>query len=477
MKYRFRLPVIMATLMVVLLSQTGCKENTLINSQVSPSDNKLGVYDTSLSCITHTYYDDTAVTSVYISGLATYQGVGSMVDPFFGTLTAATHFQVVPVNASNAVYTDKTIDSAVIVLPYSGFSYGDTADQNAAISYQAFFMNELLGANSVIYSYETKQIDAVRPLSEPKSVNIYRLKDSIEVAGKKYQPGVRMKLNLSVLLSRLQPALTAATNAPATANTAFLDVFKGVCVKVADARQVTSAVPYFRMDGNTDYSSAGIIVYYHSNSGPADTLTQRYFFNGENCGFYNKVSRSYGRYPVSNLYNSTQPNDSIIALQNQPGAYLDIVIPGISSLPSGVINKAELQLTLLPAYMNNFEAPDRIFPRIVSNGRYPEGTSAGGRYNIADAYPLTSITPFAILGGKLSEDLRSGVTVKTYNIGIPREVMRSRAYGNDTIHLNLRNVISGTQDFIGAYRMIAAGGNHPNPIYRAKLFVVYSSLK
>ena len=200
MKYRFRLPVIMATLMVVLLSQTGCKENTLINSQVSPSDNKLGVYDTSLSCITHTYYDDTAVTSVYISGLATYQGVGSMVDPFFGTLTAATHFQVVPVNASNAVYTDKTIDSAVLVLPYSGFSYGDTADQNAAISYQAFFMNELLGANSVIYSYETKQIDAVRPLSDPKSVNIYKLKDSIEVAGKKYQPGVRMKLNLSVLL-------------------------------------------------------------------------------------------------------------------------------------------------------------------------------------------------------------------------------------------------------------------------------------
>ncbi len=477
MKYRFRLPVILATAVVALLSQTGCKENTLINSQVSPSDNKLGVYDTSLSCITHTYYDDTAITSVHVSGLATYQGVGSMEDPFFGTMNAATHFQVVPVNASIAVFTDKTIDSAVLVLPYSGFTYGDTADQNASISYQAFFMNELLAANSVIYSYETKQIDAVRPLSEPISVNIYKLKDSLQVAGKKYQPGVRMKLNLPVLLSRLQPALTAATNAPATANTAFQEVFKGVCVKVADTRQVTSALPYFRMDGNSDYSSAGIIVYSHSNTGAADTLTQRYFFNGENCGFYNKVSRSYGRYPVSNLYNSTQVNDSIIGLQNQPGAYIDVVIPGISSLPSGVINKAELQLTLLPAYTNKFESPERIFPRIVSNGRYPDGTSAGGRYNVADAYPLTSLTPFAILGGTQREVVRSGVTVNTYNIGIPREVMRSRASGNDTIHLNLRNVISGTQDFIGAYRMIAAGGNHPNPLYRAKLFVVYSSLK
>jgi len=476
LKYRFRLPVVLATLSVVLFSQIGCKESTLINSQVSPSDNKLGVYDTSLSCITRTFYDDTSITSLHISGLSTYQGVGNFTDPFFGTMNSSTYFQVIPVNASIAVYENKTIDSAVLILPYSGFSFGDTADKDATIAYQAFFMNELMAAKSVIYSYETKQIDAVRPLSEPVSVNIYNLKDSLEVAGKRYHPGVRMRLNLPVLLNRLQPALTAATNAPAIANTAFSDVFKGLCVKVADTRKTASAIPYFRLDGNTDYSSAGIIVYYHSNSGPADTLTQRYFFNGDNCGFYNKVARSYGRFPVSNLYNSLQPNDSIIALQNQPGAYIDVVIPGISSLPQGVINKAELQLTLLPAYNNNFEAPDRIFPRIVSNGKYPDGTSAGGKYNVADAYPLTSNSPFAILGGKQTEAERNGVKVKTYNIGIPREVMRSRTYGNDTIHLNIRNIILGTQDFIGAYRMIVGGGNHPNPVYRAKLFVVYSSL-
>ncbi len=472
LNHRFSLPVLLAVLCITVITQTGCRENTLINSKISPSDSEIGVYSTSLPCITHTYYDDTAVTGLYFAGFPVYQGVGVINDPFFGTMNGATNFQLLPVNPSIAIYDNMTIDSAVLVLPYSGFTYGDTADQSLTQSYQAFFLNEDIKANTVYYSYTTKSVNVASPLSDPATVNIYHLKDSISVKGKNYHSALRLKLKTAVLLSRLLPALTAATNNPSTANAAFNDVFKGVCVRPTNANQSTKAYPFFRLDGNSDYTGAGILVYYHPNASPTvDTLSQRYFFAGESCGFLNSVTRSYSHSPVNALLTSVQANDSIIALQNQPGPNIDIVIPGLKSLPSGMINKAELQLCLLPAYKDSkFAPPARIFPYGAGNGTYPAGVLTGVTYNVADASSVGSID--GILDGRLHTFKRDGIDVETFTIDIPREVMVSRAAKNDTLHLH----ITGSQNFIGAFRMVAGGGNHPNPLYRAKLFVVYSSL-
>jgi hypothetical protein len=175
------------------------------------------------------------------------------------------------------------------------------------------------------------------------------------------------------------------------------------------------------------------------------------------------------------LLNSKQPNDEIIALQNQPGASLDIVIPGIKSLPVGIINQATLQFTMLPGNEYNpplFEAPQRLYPVGVGNGVYPAGVNAGVVYNVADRYPLYSLTPFNVLDGRMHTTTVGGITLNSFTINIPREVMTSISAKNDTLHLH----ISGTQDFYGAFHMVAGGGNYPDPLYRAKLNVVYSKL-
>jgi hypothetical protein len=470
LKYSFRWVLLPALIVAVLFTQTGCKENTLINAQVSPSDDEIGVYSTSLTCITHTYFDDTGVMGLYIPNSNNYMGVGALTDDFFGTMTGAANFQVLPEHPSIAVYNDMTIDSAVLIMPYSGYTFGDTSDQSATQTYQAFLLTEDVTPNTLYYSFTSKAIDVAKPLSEPVSVNLYHLKDSVSVNNVNYHPGLRLKLNLQTLLTRLLPALTLATN-NADPNPAFHSIFKGVCLKVGNSNQFTKAYPFFRLDGTTDYSGAGILVYYHPNgSAGNDSLHHRYFFNSENCGFFNNVKKSYSHYPVNSLFTSVQANDSVIALQNQPGANLDILITGINSLPSGVINKAELQLTLLPGYHNNFTVPTRLYPLRISNGVYPAGTIAGGSYNVEDRYPESS--RITILDGHIHDFTRDGVNVQTYTIGLPREIMSCRAAKNDTLHLRL----TGTQDFIGAYRAVLGGGNHPNPVYRAKLFVVYSSL-
>jgi hypothetical protein len=157
-----------------------------------------------------------------------------------------------------------------------------------------------------------------------------------------------------------------------------------------------------------------------------------------------------------------------------------VIIPGISKLPAGIINKAELQLTLLPGYGNKIGvngdsillAPERLNPTGVANTTYPTGVGAGLLYNIADLYPLYSSTPINVIDGTLYNPY-PGTSLAKFTVNVPREVMASIAAKNDTIHLHL----DGTQDYYGAFHMVAGGGSYPDSNYRAKLFVVYSKLK
>jgi hypothetical protein len=103
---------------------------------------------------------------------------------------------------------------------------------------------------------------------------------------------------------------------------------------------------------------------------------------------------------------------------------------------------------------------------------YPSGTAAGAVVEVNDRYPTTSLTPFSILDGQLYTLKRDNKDVRVYSLGLPREIMGCIAAGQDTLHLR----ITGTQDYVGAYRAVLGGGNHPNSLYKAKLFVVYSKL-
>ena len=476
MNYRFiNLRVVLLFIVIAALAQAGCRENTLINSKVAPSGNAAGVWDTTFACITHTYYDDTVVTSTNIGGLSIYQGVGAISDPFFGTMTGATYFQVIPFNYSSSLYDNTSVDSVVLLLPFSGFTYGDTTTRNLTQKYHVFYMASGLTYDSAYFSYNTKPVDEVTPLSDPTAVSLYHLADTFSVAGVYYTKGLRIRLNTTAFMNRIAPA-QAILSSSTTPQADFVKLFNGLCVRVADPTQTNTAIPYVRLDGSNLYDRAGVNVYYHhTNVAPVDTVVENYYFDPAYCAHFNSISNSFASAPVNNLYHSTQANDSIVALQNQPGASIDVVIPGLNKMPKGVINKAELQFTLLPNYLYSnllLQGPEKIYPLGIGNGKYPIGVTNGVAYSVLDRYPLTSLTPLGVLDGFVHTFVRNGTTVATYTIDIPREVMASVAAKNDTIHLH----INGTQDYYGAFHMVAGGGSYPDTLYRPKLFVVYSKL-
>ncbi len=467
------LRVIFIFLFAAIITQTGCKENTLINSKVLPSNTKAGVFDTSLSCITHTYFDDTVVTSTNIGGLDIYQAVGNITDPFFGSTKGSTYFQIIPTTYNSSLYDNTAIDSVVLVLPYSGFTFGDTAS-TLTQTYQVFGIsdNGKLSPDSAYYSYNVKDIDAGTPLSAPTTVDLKSLADTFSVNGVYYTRGLHIRLDQQAFMNRIADGQAILTSSSSPAKD-FINQFNGICVKVAEPSVANTAIPYFRLNGSNIYDQAGVVVYYHhTNVSTPDTLVEPYYFATSTCAHFNSIAKTYSGSPVNNLYQSSQGNDSIIAIQNLPGSAVDVQIPGISKLPEGVIVKAELQLTLLPYYQNNYAIPEKLYALGIANGTYPAGISAGLAYNVLDRYPLTSLTPLAVLDGYVHAITRGGQTLQTYTIDIPREVVASKAAGNDVLHLH----INGTQDFYGAFRMVAAGGGYPDALYRPRLFVVYSKL-
>ncbi len=476
-------PIIMFLFIVAIITGS-CKENTLINAKVSPSSNQINVYQTSLACITHTYFDDTAQTSTDLSGVPIYQAVGSVTDPFFGTMTGATFFQVIPAITSGSFFDLNSIDSAILVLPYSGFTFGDTGNTTLTQTYQVFYMTDSLTSIFTPYfSYNTKSVDLAYPLSKPYTINLHNLQDSFSTTGVliKNYPGLRIPLDTNALLSHLKPAQAAILPSSSTPFADFIASFKGICVRVADTRQSPAAIPYFQLDGSTVYTQAGILVYYHVKGAaipvPDTSLLTSYYFSTGNCAHFNSISRSYSHFPVNNLFNSTQANDSIIALQYQPGASIDVVIPGLAHLPAGVINKAELQLCLLPGSYNpgNFQLPDKLYPNGIGNANYPGYPILPGlSYILSDYFPTGSVSPLSVLDGYYHGNISHGnrQNIATFTIDIPREVMTSIKAHNDTLHLH----INGTQDFYGGFHMVAAGGSYSDTALRPRLFVVYSKL-
>ncbi|NCX95593.1 MAG: DUF4270 family protein [Chitinophagia bacterium] len=462
---------LLVAIAIIWLGLAGCKENTLINSSIVPNNDSTSLQSITLGCITHSFFDKDVVTSVNISGINVNQAVGCMQDSFFGGTVASTYFQLLNPNIGAAPFdTTYHFDSAFLFIPYSGFSYGDTSDYNATQTYQVYTPLDTLGYSTYYYPDAYKTMDMTNPLSDPITVNVHNLADSVTINGKKYSPGLRLKLKVLPTLSKINHALFYSQNADNKIQ-AFIDDFKGICLRPADTRSTGKVIPYFRLNGSTLYEEAAIVLHYH-RIGDADTVLE-YFHGRSYCAHFNSITKSYSRSPVNALYTSTQVNDSIVAIQNMPGSSIDVVIPDINKIPkNAVINKVELQISFLPSYNNTkYALPQQLFVTGIGNGTYPAGIPAGSKYDIEDRKPITSLSPYSILDGN-SHALGSPA-ITTYTIGIPREYMASLAAQNNSLHLQ----VHGSQVYYGALRMLAAGGSYSNPRYQTKLFIVYSTIK
>lgn len=450
---------------------TSCKENSLIRTDVVPAVDNITVFGTdTLTLHTKTVLDDTVVTNAFSSGLPVYVGVGKIsFDPFFGSTSSSFYFQVRPPQDNFSIdQTRYQIDSAVLVLPYSGFSFGDTTNSAGTQTFKAYRMKERIYFDSTYYANMSPRAIDANPIASltvslPDLVRSYR--DSVIVLGRKRPTHLRLRLNADVLNE-----MVSKLGGPEYANTAsFLDFFNGIHIA---AENMGNTIPYFRLTGDDIYTRAGILMYYHTNNGGGavtDTLIASFPFDPTatqtKTGYCSRITKDYNGTPVKALFESTATSENIAAIQSLPGAAMEVIVPHVKNLPRCIVNKAELVISQVASPLDVlFQPPSRIYPLVVDE--------YGQKSNIADRYPFSSAAALFFIDGNLRVNIVDGILVNQYVLNLPRELQN--AIVEQRKELKLR--INGTQTFLGANRVTVAGSQYAKPSLRVKLNVVYTKL-
>jgi hypothetical protein len=448
-----------------------CKENTIIRTDVVPAVDNITVFGTdTLTLLTKSVQDDTIVTNAYSSSFPVIVGAGNIsFDPYFGKTNSSFYFQIRPPQDKYSFDQAKyQIDSAMVILPYSGFSFGDTSNSAGSITFKAYRMREKIFFDSIYYANSPAKSIESTPFA---SSTIYlpelikSVRDSTIVGGKKRAAHIRLKIN-----NDLVNELINRSGTPDFDNNAnFINYFNGIFI---NTELGGNTIPYFVLSGDDIYSKAGILLYYHTKNSSGlitDSLTSSFPFDPKSTqtktAFFSRVIKDYTGTPAKEHFNSTATTESTIIIQNAPGAAIDVRIPYIKNLPKCIVNKAELVITQVPSPLDGiYMPPTRIYPQVIDE--------YGNRTNIADRYPLSSNAALFFIDGNKRSAIVNGQIVTQYSINLPRELQNAIVEQKKELRLRL----NGTQTFIGAYRLTAGGSSYSQPAFRIKLNVVYTKL-
>ncbi len=447
-----------------MLTLGSCKEDTIIKSSLTPAVDNIHTFgigpdfnngSDTITMLTSTVFQDSVITSTRGNGFPIYHALGYTKDPFAGTTAASIYMQFVPTTANLTLA--QTPDSLVLILPYAGFTWGDTSVQQTH-NIKVYTINEGFSKDSTFYSYSSKSTDATLAGTATLVTGKYNtggVQDSVAVgknARFKAAPHLRIRLT-DAFRDRFKALLAADSTYPA-----FVTQFPGLYI-MADSGMSAASLPYFRLNGGAEvYGSASLLAYTPGN----DSTPIQFPYLETYAAHFNRIRRNYTGYPIAGLLSGG--TQQTVAMQNAPGAAIDLQLPFIQSLPRNVIiNKAEIAFVQVPTVYDDakFFPPARIYAQGIN--------STGGQYTIADRYPINDQS-LNFIDGTPSAATKGGTAVTVYRLNIPREVQQAIVAGSSGLHLR----IGGTVNFPAAYRVVLGSRGNSNVIYRPTINIIYS---
>ncbi len=412
-----------------------CKKPTLDDTALIPDDN-LGLnYTDTLSLKTTVVEDD----SIDVSG-ATLALLGSMNDPLLGS-THASFYIPFTLRSNNFAFDDTTVtlDSVALMLWYYPPGYGDWRVPQTVEVYER--------AEDIVDSvnYFSDQTFAVKPNPVGTKTFIPNTKDTLKINGITYPPSLRIRLSNS-FGEKFTSASGTADFADAESFRAF---FKGLYITTSRGGGGLGVMAFDPFVGGVQ-----IVVYCHDVEG---NDTSNYF-----PALPDLVVNHY-----EHDYRSVQIHaneDSVVYIQGLAGLYTKVVVPNLRNLGNILINKAELEVTVLPESLDNdtvFTPPAKL-TLLMSDSL--------GNFN--GITPDQSF-PSTIFGGNKEEDTDSVTNEKL----IKYKFSLSRYY---------QQVASGERKDFGIFilpdkryqvpdRIVAGGGG--NSKYALKLNLVYDIIE
>lgn len=346
------------TLLISLFALGACENPSGIGLEVDP-DIALSS-DTSFSnVVTQLLKEDSIITSGTERSVLAY-----FKDPVFGITTSNMALAATLPNSSLKFGTAPVLDSAVLVLPFSGF-YGDSL--NSTFTAEVRQLNELLYFTTPKAYYNTKIWSKKDPIIGSGSFTA-NYKDSITLpdirAGladtvRKVPAQIRIKLDPNFITNNI----INADSANLASSEAFANYFKGLYVSLKQS-SITNNGGFFLFDTRTQGGARIDLFYKNTNAaGTRDTVTVAFPINGVSGNAVSEITWNINNTPVKTALENNINNPTLY-LKGLAGTKVKVSFPNINSLKSlgtnVVINRAELIISVV----NGTQTPYKPLPAL-----------------------------------------------------------------------------------------------------------------
>lgn len=306
---------------------------TELGSDLIPAVDNVTTFDTTLEVQAFNYPFTTQDSSLSLS--SSIQFLGSINnDPLFGTSTAAMFLQLKPGSFPTPFsFTSRdsliALDSAVLVLGYRSL-YGDSTRPQQV---QVFEMNQADQFRyDSIYQINTNNFTYSNAISGVKTFLPSDLNDSVSLFREAAVNQLRIRLNDNFGNRLLGYDSTNAYRS----DSAFNTYFKGFAVVPTNNSNGNGLVGFSLADTNTKVA----LYYRYTKMGKPDTAVAYFRFTSRSASA-NYVQRNYAGSEFATLAGDENA-DPLVYLQNTPGTFAKLRIPGLASLSNRVVHRAEL---------------------------------------------------------------------------------------------------------------------------------------
>lgn len=485
MKFSFPSAIlILFSLIIIVVSCKRINEATSIGGNVIPPIDGVTTFDTTMEVEAFNMLfasNEDSFYSVRSDGhlIGTISG-----DPLFGKTYAKMFIQLKPFfykwTFSNITNPDSLhLDSVVLVLGWQG-TYGDTNTMQRFRVYEMDQANKFtIDSNYLI----REQSFTYSSFLGQKDFYPYQLKDSVKVFRDTTANQLRIRLS-NAFGNRLLKSYDT-TNAYAS-DSAFVSKLKGFAIE-SDAAFGGNALMAFGVQNEPNTKLA--IYYRYTKNGSQDT-TVSYFNVTSVSANHNYIQRDYTGSPYLASLGGTTP-DNLIYLNNVPGGYARVNIPGLGNLSNRIVHRAELIMQQV------YDPSDKTFvlPNALFLDMYDSTIS---KYKVVpyDFIADASGVAFERFGlyGKNSVD-NSGNLVREWRFDLSRYVQNilTKKINPHPIRLIthrflVEQIRTSNIDNTGAFapygielnklsgigRVRLGGGNHPTQ--KMRLRIIYSKL-
>jgi hypothetical protein len=258
------------TLLISLFVFASCEKTSTIGLEVDPNSAVSGKLSDTSTIFSRTILEDDAVTYGTGSTMARYP-LGFLNDPMFGTTEASLALSVNLPSEAYSFGTNPVLDSAVLVLNYSGEFYGDSTvnysidvhqlTNNLAKETSYLSSKTYPSQASILGSYTGKAF----PTTPFKVIDVLTAAPDTLMS---VSPQVRIKLDNAFFNSNIVEANTAVLKY----NSSFQNAIKGLNVKIKQSAQPSmgkGGMMFFDFASN----NSKLMLYYRKQNATTSTTT------------------------------------------------------------------------------------------------------------------------------------------------------------------------------------------------------------